>query len=156
MQAMAGLRSTNVTKSRHAYGSVAASLLALALMFSACTFGGAQITAAPTTPLPEVVPPLPFADNPDPTLCGIPQPVELRGVAHGEVDGAPLGPVIYLYESHLRRKVVGQLYPGTEVEILLSQSNPTLNYYFVKSMHVEPAQEGWIPAPLVTVHAERT
>ncbi len=109
------------------------------------------MVAAPTAPIPQTPPPLPFADNPDPTLCGIPTQDDRRGIAHGEIDGELAGPIIYLYESHVRQRITGQIYPGAEVQILLSQSNPTLDYYFVKTVNVEPPQEGWIPAPFVTV-----
>jgi hypothetical protein len=95
--------------------------------------------------------PLPFVDNPDPTLCGIPTPDDRLGLVHGEVDGEPAGPIVNFFDSHARGKVSGQVYPGAQVQILLSQSNPTLDYYFVKTVNVEPPQEGWVPAPFVDV-----
>ena len=129
-----------------------AALVVLMLLLAACASGGA-VTTAPDAPLPATVPPLPFTDNPDPTLCGIPQPVKLEGIVHSEVDGVLVGPVLYLFESHARQKITGQIFPGTRVAILLSQSNPTLDYYFVKTINVTPAQEGWIPAPFVAVQS---
>ena len=128
-------------------------LAVLLLLPAACAPGRAAVTTAPNAPLPAAIPTLPFTDNPNPTLCGIPQPVKLEGIAHGEVDGALAGPVIYLYASHAREEITGQIFPGTRVAILLSQSNPTLDYYFVKTINVTPAQEGWIPAPFVAVQS---
>lgn len=102
--------------------------------------------------LPAVAPALPFADNPDPTACGI--PVEWLSSAPVWVTGSYAGrlvqPVVYLYDSHLRRAVVGQIPHGGRVEISLSQSNPVLNYYRVRSLDLSPVQEGWVPAPFVS------
>jgi hypothetical protein len=39
---------------------------------------------------------------------------------------------------------------GTEVRILLCQSNPELDYYLVHTEGHELPQEGWIPAPFLT------
>ncbi len=114
-------------------------LVALALL-SGCQ----RAQAAPSQPLP-------FVDNPDPTLCGIPEPDERTGTVTGEYDGKLVQPVVYLYNSHLRSEIVGQLYPGTRVQIELSQSNPALNYYFVRSLGVSPTQAGWIPAPFLEI-----
>jgi len=109
------------------------------------------VTAAPDTPIPQEIPSLPFADNPDPTLCGLPQPDGRRGVVTGEYEGELVQPVVYLYVSHLRNEIVGQIYPGTEVEIKLRQSNPSLDYYYVETINVEPAQQGWVPAPFLEI-----
>ena len=125
--------------------------LTVSMLLTACDATPRPVTTAPTDPLPVAIPSIPFDDNPDPTLCGIPQPDGRTGVVHGEVDGDLHGPIIYLYDSHLRANITGQLYPGSEVEIILSQSNPTLDYYFVKTIGIEPKQEGWVPAPFVAV-----
>lgn len=122
----------------------------LALLLAAC---GQTVQAAPADPLPETIPALPFPDNPDPTLCGIPTPDDRMGVATGDVDGQVIRPIVYLYDSHLRNAITGQIYPGTQVQIKLSQSNPELNYYFVESINVEPKQSGWVPAPFVRVES---
>jgi len=127
---------------------VAGVLLGLALLMAGCGLQPA-VVAAPSEPIPQTPPPLPFEDNPDPTLCGIPTQDNRSGIAHGEIEGELVAPIIYLYDSHVRQRITGQIYPGTEVQILLSQSNPTLDYYFVKTVNVEPPQEGWIPAPFV-------
>ena len=108
------------------------------------------LASPPDTPLPAAIPPLPFADNPDPSLCGIPQPDGRGGVLTGTVTGMAPPAVIWLYDSHLRNRIAGQLYAGTPVDVLLRQENPTLNYYFVRSIGVAPAQSGWVPAPFVT------
>jgi hypothetical protein len=128
-------------------------LLVVALLLAAGCMSAPAVIAAPTDSIPETPPPLPFNDNPDPTLCGIPTQDNRRGVVHGEVNGEPVGPIIYFYDSHLRQNVTGQIFPGAEVKILLSQSNPTLDYYFVKTINVEPPQEGWVPAPFVAVQS---
>ncbi len=125
------------------------SLLLSALLLTAC--GAPAVMAAPTTPPPAVIPALPFPDNPDPTLCGIPQPDGRRGIVTGEHEGEVVGDVIYLYDGHARQAITGQVFPGARVEIVLRQSNPTLDYFFVKTTNVEPAQEGWIPAPFVEI-----
>jgi hypothetical protein len=107
--------------------------------------------AAPSDPLPVSIPPLPFADNPDPLLCGIPEPDDRMATVIGDYRGALVQPIVYLYDSHLRTKITGQIYPGTRVHVKLSQYNPTLNYYFVRTVNVEPAQEGWIPEPFLRI-----
>ncbi len=121
------------------------------LALTACTRTAPPVTTAPTDPLPTVVPPLPFADNPDPTLCGIPEPDDRQGMVSGEYEGKLVQPIVYLYNSHLMNAITGQVYPGTQVKIELSQNNPTLNFYFVKTIGVEPAQSGWIPAPFLLI-----
>ncbi|HEU4742920.1 MAG TPA: hypothetical protein VFS50_15105 [Meiothermus sp.] len=55
----------------------------------------------------------------------------------------------FLYDSHARNRVVGQAKSGTQVCIILFQANPKLNYYFVRTVGLEPVQEGWVPAPFV-------
>jgi hypothetical protein len=100
------------------------------------------------------VPELPFADNPDPSLCGIPtpwgtdEPAWLTGIFQGEL----IQPTVLLYDSHLRRSIQGSAPHGTEVRILLHQSNPALDYYLVRTVNHEPPQEGWIPAPFLSFH----
>jgi len=115
--------------------------------------------AAASTPvatlgaLPAQAPPLPFADNPDPEACGIPR--EWGRDDPGQVTGSYAGelvqPSVYLYDSHLRREVVGQIPDGGRVEILLAQSNPVLDYYLVRSLDLDQAQEGWVPAPFLVI-----
>ena len=57
---------------------------------------------------------------------------------------------VFLYDSHLRRKVVAQAPHGAEIKILLSQSNPELNYFLVKIVGADGPNEGWVPAPFVS------
>lgn len=126
-------------------------LVTAGLVLSSCRAGAATIIQAPTAPLPATVPALPFANNPDPTLCGIPGPDHRQGVVTGEYTGELVQPIVYLYNSHLMNAITGQVYPGTHVNIELSQTNPTLNFYFVKTTGVEPAQSGWLPAPFLAL-----
>ena len=58
-------------------------------------------------------------------------------------------PIVYLYDSHGRSQVVGQVLPGTRVKAEFRQINPELSYYFVRTIGVTPAQSGWIPAPFL-------
>lgn len=97
------------------------------------------------------VPELPFEDNPDPTLCGIPEPWGEEGPAwlSGYYEGELIQAEVLLYDSHLRRSVVGSAPTGTEIEIILFQVNPSLNYYLVRTVGLQENVEGWIPAPFV-------
>ncbi len=127
-----------------------AALLMTALLLAAC--GAAMpIQAAPSRPIPAVVPDLPFADGYDPSLCGIPEPYgdPAPHTVTGTVDGVEIQPIVYLYDSHLRREIIGQIYPGTQVEVQYTQINPLLTYYLVRTIHVEPVQSGWLPAPFL-------
>jgi hypothetical protein len=101
---------------------------------------------------PSAVPDLPFPDNADPALCGIPVQWNQSDLAYlyGYYDDQLIQPEIFLYDSHLRREVVGKSPHGTQVQILLSQSNPTLDYYFIKVIGGDVVIEGWVPAPFVT------
>jgi hypothetical protein len=74
------------------------------------------------------VPELPFADNPNPELCGIPEPWRnpddsgwLTGIYGGEL----VEPTVFLYDSHLRLSIAGSAPHGTQVRILMSQANPS-------------------------------
>ncbi|MCB9453812.1 MAG: hypothetical protein H6672_20465, partial [Anaerolineaceae bacterium] len=100
------------------------------------------------------VPPLPFADNPDPTACGAPMVWGGDGQAWltGYYQGELVEPTVYLYDSHLRKYVTGIATTGTEVKIVLYQQNPTLNYYMVQFSNVDGSKvEGWVPAPFVSL-----
>jgi hypothetical protein len=98
------------------------------------------------------VPPLPFPDNADPSQCGIPTQWQSDEAAYlsGIYEGELIQPVVFLYESHLRRRIVAEAPHGAEVRILLSQSNPQLDYFLVKVVGTETPTEGWIPAPFVS------
>lgn len=97
------------------------------------------------------MPDLPFADNPDPTQCGIltrwgkDDPAWLTGYYEGEF----VQPIIYLYDSHLRNVVAGLAPHGSRVRIILFQQNSQLNYYLVRTIDSEPPQEGWLPEPFL-------
>ena len=98
------------------------------------------------------VPELPFPDNPDPDQCGIPQqwgkddPAWLSGHYQGEL----VQPTVYLYDSHLRKRITGAAPTGAKVRIILYQSNPVLDYYMVRTIDTEEPQEGWVPAPFLS------
>lgn len=100
----------------------------------------------------ENVPDLPFEDNPDPAACGIPvnwgqdAPAWLTGYYEEEL----IQPTVYLYDSHLRLSIKGEAPSGSEVRIILYQQNPTLDYYLVETIGIEPKQEGWVPAPFLS------
>jgi hypothetical protein len=98
------------------------------------------------------VPPLPFPDNADPSQCGIPTQWQSDEAAYlsGIYEGELIQPVVLLYDSHLRRRIVAEAPHGAEVRILLSQSNPQLDYFLVKVVGAETPTEGWIPAPFVS------
>jgi hypothetical protein len=97
------------------------------------------------------VPALPFSDNPDPLECGIPEvwnsdkPAWLNGSYQGKL----VQPTVFLYDSHARNRITGAAPSGSEVRIKLSQANPVLNFYMVRTAGLDPPQEGWVPAPFV-------
>lgn len=93
------------------------------------------------------VPDLPFPDNPDPSLCGIPMQWGSDGIAwlKGTYQGELIQSEVFLYDSHLRLNITTQAPHGSEVEVLLYQQNPVTDYYFVKIKNTEPPNEGWIP-----------
>jgi hypothetical protein len=101
--------------------------------------------------LAQPVPQLPFPDNLDPSLCGIPirwgsdAPAWLDGHYQGKL----IEPEVYLYESHARQRVVGRVKSGTSVKILLFQANPKLDYYLVQTQGLAKNLEGWVPGPFV-------
>ena len=99
------------------------------------------------------IPVLPFDDNPDPEQCGIPQLWQSNSVAYlnGRYMGDLIQPIVYLYDSHGRNTIVAAAKHGTEVEIVMYQANPVLNYYFVKIPDGPAgAREGWVPAPFLS------
>jgi hypothetical protein len=93
------------------------------------------------------VPDLPFPDNPDPSLCGIPTQWGPGGTAwlSGIYQGELIQSDVLLYDSHLRLNITAQAPHGSEVEILLFQQNPVTDYYMVKIKGAETPNEGWIP-----------
>jgi hypothetical protein len=107
--------------------------------------------AAQAAPATSDVPDLPFDDNPDPDQCGIPQPLGdgVRGTVTGRWQGEPLFADVHLYDSHLRAEVTGTVPDGSEVQVLMFQNNPVLNYWFVRWEGPEGAVEGWLPAPFL-------
>ena len=97
------------------------------------------------------VPPLPFDDNPDPTQCGIPVELgdDVAGWLSGMWDGELIQPEVLVYDSHLRVSVTGGAPHGAEVEVVMFQENPVLDYYFVRIPGDSP-QEGWVPSAFLS------
>lgn len=98
------------------------------------------------------VPDLPFDDNPDPAQCGIPVQwgdSNSRAWLSGTWQGDLIQPDVLLYESHLRVSLTGSAPHGSEVEIVLFQENPVLDYYFVR-IAGETLVEGWVPEPFLS------
>lgn len=159
-------KTTGRNRRRHASrrGRLQALLACVALLLGAC--GGAGGSSTPTPAIadsaagagPSAMPmavPLPFPDNPDPNACGIPRPWGKDDPAWitGPYQGRLLQPNVSLYDSHARREVVGRISHGGRVRILLAQANPARDYYYVRSLDLEPAQAGWAPAPFVALDA---
>jgi hypothetical protein len=145
------------------FGLTLAAGLVILVALAACTTTPAEPTAAhpPLEPTFAAliqaqrdprVPELPFADNPDPNQCGIPigwgqdDPAWLTGIYNGRL----IQPTVLLYESHLRLHIAAEAPHGSEVQVLLYQQNPVIDYYFVKVKGAEPPNEGWIPAPFLS------
>lgn len=103
------------------------------------------------------VPVLPFADNPDPTQCGIPQPMAAGtfGVLHGRYQDRVVEPEVHLVDSHLRREVVGHVPAGERVAVLAYQDDPELNFYLVRFVDADGPVEGWVPAPYLRLSDPR-
>ncbi len=96
------------------------------------------------------VPDLPFDDNPDPDQCGIPTVWGPGGEAWltGIWDGELIEPEVFLYDSHQRLSISGRGDHGAEVEIVLYQGNPVLDFYMVEV--VGTGESGWVPAPFLS------
>jgi len=93
---------------------------------------------------------LPFADNPDPDQCGI--PVKFGGAQAwltGRWQGEMLQPDVQLYDSHQRLHVTGTAPHGAEVDVVLYQENPVLDFYMVDVVG-RPHVSGWVPAPFLS------
>lgn len=118
---------------------------------SADTIDHTQDSALATLVRDANVPDLPFDDNPDPKQCGIPVnwgisgPAWVTGVYQGEL----IQPSVFLYDSHQRFSITGSVPNGTEVQVVLFQENPVLDFYFVKTAGPD-AEEGWLPAPFLS------
>jgi hypothetical protein len=111
-----------------------------------------SVSEAPPTPVERDsdVPDLPFPDNPDPNACGIPAPwgaysAWVSGVYHGQI----VEPSVLLYDSHNRIHITGAVPSGTRVQVELYQSNPVLDFYFVRADTPAGPQKGWVPAPFL-------
>jgi hypothetical protein len=125
------------------------------LLLSACSQKSTAPAPSPLATQPQRasdVPDLPFPDNPDPNLCGIPvkwgkeDPAWLSGYYQGKL----IEPIVYLYDSHLRNEITGEAPSGAAVRILLYQQNPKLDFYMVETIDLNPKQTGWVPAPFLS------
>ncbi|MGD2157754.1 MAG: hypothetical protein PVG14_02725 [Anaerolineales bacterium] len=99
------------------------------------------------------VPKLPFPDNPDPDQCGIPIEWGEDGKAwlNGYYESDLIQPIVFLYDSHLRLNIKAKAPHGSEVRVILYQSNPVLDYYMVQVVGEQgPDSQGWVPAPLLS------
>ncbi len=98
------------------------------------------------------IPDLPFIDNPNPLFCGIPEvwKEDKTSWINGSYQGELIQEEVLLYDSHFCEIITGRIESGLEIEILLVQINPSLNYYLVRSIGLEPIQEGWVPEPFVS------
>lgn len=147
-------------------------LFALSIFLTACNFKGSdkdddtpssatdavhdlaaiEATSNALEQLP--VPNLPFPDNADPAECGIPQSWgsnNNRAWLNGYWEGELLQPTVYLYDSHARNIITAAAPHNTEVEVVLFQSNPTLNFYLVKIPGLPGGfNQGWVPAPFLS------
>jgi hypothetical protein len=96
------------------------------------------------------VPDLPFPDDPDPSACGIPTPwhdddAQIDGTFQGQL----VEPTVYLYDSHQRLHITGAVSSGTPVQVELYQSNPVLDFYYVRADTPAGPRTGWVPAPFL-------
>lgn len=99
------------------------------------------------------VPELPFPDNPDPSQCGIPTEWtgdNDRAWLNGYYQGELVQPTVFLYNSHNRLSITAEAPHGAEVEVVLAQYNPVVNYYMVRIVGLEGVNEGWIPEPFLS------
>lgn len=98
------------------------------------------------------VPPLPFPDNPDPDQCGIPTAWGDGGIAwlSGIYEGELVQPTIMLYDSHSRLRITAEAPHGAQVQIILYQQNPILDYYLIKIKGAPKPNEGWVPGPFLS------
>lgn len=68
----------------------------------------------------------------------------------GAYEGSLIQPNVLLYDSHLRLGIKGQAPHGSQVEVVLYQQNPILDYYFVEVKEGGRPTEGWVPAPFLS------
>ncbi len=136
-------------------------LSVLVVLTSACSSGALSAPpvaphatpvglAAATAQRDPDVPELPFPDNPDPTVCGIPARWgDDVGWVSGRYQGRLVEPDVLLYDSHVRNRVTGAIPDGTQVRVELYQANPVLDFYFVRADTPRGPQQGWVPAPFL-------
>ncbi len=107
--------------------------------------------AAALGPLPSSPPPLPLVTKRDTDQSG--SQIEWSDDRHtwatGIYKGRVLGIAVCLYDSPRRSRVVGQVLHRSRIQVLRHQEGAP-GYYLVRSLEMDPVQQGWLPAPLVT------
>jgi hypothetical protein len=68
--------------------------------------------------------------------------------------GQVVEPTVSLYDSHERIHVTGAVPSGTEVQVELYQTNPVLDFYYVREETSAGPQKGWVLA-LVRIPVRR-
>ncbi len=94
-------------------------------------------------------PALPFPDNADPRQCGIPTRLGDRyhGTLQGRYHEQLFEPLVRLYDSHSRTRVVATVKSGTPAYGVLLVTGRQLNYLLVKVTRDGRTVEGWVPQP---------
>lgn len=140
---------------RFATATACALLLATVTLMAPASKGQAETLVLPTAGAPIAVPPFPFDELPDTVTCSVPQPLGLgvSGTLHGEIGGVLVEPMVYLYDSLARSRVMGLVAAGSEVEVVLKQSNPVIDFFMVRYRSDDGRSvEGWVPAPFLRLH----
>jgi hypothetical protein len=104
------------------------------------------------------IPDLPFPHEQDPLECGIPQPWgdDNQAWLYGVWEDELIRPEVFLYESHARKEILGQAEHGSEVEVLMYQANPVLDFYLVRVVEGGSGErQGWVPEPFLTFDASK-
>lgn len=140
---------------RFATTTACALLLAAFTLMAPAPMAQAETLVLPAAGAPIPVPPFPFDDLPDTVTCSVPQPLGsgVSGTLHGELGGALVEPMVYLYDSLRRSRVMGMVAAGSEVEVVLKQLNPVIDFFLVRyRSHDGRSVEGWVPAPFLRLH----
>lgn len=154
------MRARNRLVSRTGWPALRLAVCLSLVMLGGAGCSGATAAVSPSSETPAAdtavaqrdpdVPDLPFADNPDPSQCGIPTAWGgYRGWVTGLYMGDLIQPSVLLYDSHRRAHVTGALPSGSEVQIQLYQANPVLDFYFVQAETPSGTQQGWVPGPFL-------
>ncbi len=140
---------------RFATTTACALLLASVTLMALAPKAQAETLGLPMAGAPIPVPPFPFDDLPDTDTCNVPQPLGsgFTGTLHGEIEGVLVEAMVYLYDSLARSRVMGLVAAGAEVEVVLKQSNPVIDFFMVRYRSADGRTvEGWVPAPFLRLH----